>query len=138
MLARLPRRFVVLHDRHQPGHPGNIDHVVIGPSGIWVVDSKVRRAVLRIRRGQVWAGEHVVDPEPAARQAELIAAALGRPVGAIVAVHGAGLRRRGKRVGVVRIVPADRVCRCLRHGRELSRRDVLALAAAADRAFPAR
>jgi hypothetical protein len=135
LLVRLPRRFVVLHDRRAPGSQGNIDHIVIGPSGVWVIDSKARRADLRIRRGQVWAGAHVIDPAPAARQAEQVARLLGVPVRAVVAVHGRGLRRRGKKVGDVRILPAPRLVRRLRRGRQRPQPDVVALAAKAGRIF---
>ena len=31
---------VTLHDRAIPGSPANIDHIVIAPSGVWVIDSK--------------------------------------------------------------------------------------------------
>ena len=31
---------VVLHDRNHPGTNGNIDHLVIAPSGVWIVDAK--------------------------------------------------------------------------------------------------
>lgn len=31
---------VVLHDRRIPGTRANIDHVVIAPSGVWVIDAK--------------------------------------------------------------------------------------------------
>ena len=31
---------VVLHDRRMPGSKANIDHLVVAPSGVWVVDSK--------------------------------------------------------------------------------------------------
>jgi hypothetical protein len=31
---------VVLHDRRIPGSRANIDHIVIAPSGVWVVDAK--------------------------------------------------------------------------------------------------
>jgi hypothetical protein len=33
-------RAVVLHDRTIPGRRGNIDHVAIAPSGVWVIDTK--------------------------------------------------------------------------------------------------
>jgi hypothetical protein len=135
LLARLPRRFVALHDRRAPGSQGNIDHIVIGPSGVWVIDSKARRAGLRVRRGQVWAGAQVIDAAPAARQAEQVARLLGVPVQAVVAVHGHGLRRRGKKVGGVRILPAPRLARLLRRGRQRPQPDVVALAAEAGRMF---
>ncbi len=31
---------IVLHDRLRPGTRANIDHLVVAPSGVWVVDSK--------------------------------------------------------------------------------------------------
>jgi hypothetical protein len=40
----------VLHDRRVPGKSWNIDHVVIGPAGIFVVDAKNYRGTVRIRR----------------------------------------------------------------------------------------
>lgn len=135
LLGALPKRYAVFHDRALPGQPGNIDHLVIGPSGVWVVDTKLRRAPLRVRRGQVWAGDHVVDPGPAGRQAQVVSRELATPVAAVLAVHGDGLRRRGKVVGGVRILPARRLTRLLRRGRGLSRGDVAYLAARADERF---
>jgi len=44
LAALLDREFdgraLVLHDRAVPGSRANIDHVVVAPSGIWVVDAK--------------------------------------------------------------------------------------------------
>ena len=67
LLDRLPRhRWTVLHDRALPGTRANVDHVVIGPTGVWVVDSKAYRAPLRVRRGQVWAGAVLAAGDAAA------------------------------------------------------------------------
>jgi hypothetical protein len=139
LLARLPKRFLVLHDRRQPGTGGNLDHLVIGPSGVWVVDSKVRRARLRVHQGHVWAGDSRIDVTPVSNQAARVSKALGLPVAALVAVHGVGLRRRGKKVAAVRVVPAVRLTdriRRRRRGRRLSRQEIVALAARADQVFP--
>ena len=38
------RRWVVLHDLALPGSRANVDHLVIGPTGVWVVDTKAYRA----------------------------------------------------------------------------------------------
>jgi hypothetical protein len=41
LLDRLTRDgYVVLHDLAVPGSPANLDHLVIGPSGVFVIDSK--------------------------------------------------------------------------------------------------
>jgi Ca2+/Na+ antiporter len=41
-LALLPAEWTVLHDVHWPGRSkANIDHVVIGPGGVFVIDSKL-------------------------------------------------------------------------------------------------
>ena len=40
---------VVLHDRHVPGSRANIDHVVVAPSGVWVVDAKRYRGKVECR-----------------------------------------------------------------------------------------
>ncbi len=51
-LSRLGRDWVVLHDVQWPGRRlANIDHVVVGPGGIFVIDSKN------------WAGKLTVDGE---------------------------------------------------------------------------
>jgi hypothetical protein len=41
VLAALPPEWTVFHDVHWPGRSkANIDHVVIGPAGVFVIDSK--------------------------------------------------------------------------------------------------
>ena len=40
LLARLPDSYVLLNDLVLPGHPGNIDHVLIGPCGVVVIETK--------------------------------------------------------------------------------------------------
>jgi hypothetical protein len=136
LLARLPRRYVVLHDRRHLADRGNLDHLVIGPSGVWLVDSKVRRARLTIRRGRVWAGDFPIDVSAVAAQADRLAERLGVAVAPVVAVHGPGLRRRGKLVDGVRVLPAARLVPRLRRGRRLWPSEIVALAAEVDRLFP--
>jgi hypothetical protein len=76
---------------------------------------------------------------PVIGQAQRVEDALGVAVTAIVAVHGDGLRRRGKRVSGVRILPAGRATRQirrLRRRRRSSKSEIVALAAQADWLFP--
>jgi hypothetical protein len=55
----------------------------------------------------------------------------------LVTVHGSVLRRRGKVVDGVQIIPAARLRRRLRRGRRVLGRDEIdALAARAERIFP--
>lgn len=39
-LKELPDNLRVLHDRRIPGTRANIDHIVVSPSGVWVIDAK--------------------------------------------------------------------------------------------------
>lgn len=53
-LANLPDTFRVLHDRRIPGTRANIDHIAIGPSGVWVIDAKRyvgKRPTLQVEGG---------------------------------------------------------------------------------------
>jgi hypothetical protein len=56
ILARLERDgFVAFHDLAVPGSPANIDHLVIGPTGVFVIDSKLYRGAVRIGLdGRLW------------------------------------------------------------------------------------
>jgi Nuclease-related domain len=46
---------IALHDRQVPGTRGNIDHIFVAPSGVWVVDAKaLKGAVNRRDSGPVW------------------------------------------------------------------------------------
>ena len=40
LLQSLPNDYFLLNDVVLPGHPGNIDHVVIGPCGVVVIETK--------------------------------------------------------------------------------------------------
>ena len=50
-LAALPARFVVLHDLRLPGRRENLDHLVIGPTGVFTVETKNYSSAVTIRRG---------------------------------------------------------------------------------------
>lgn len=39
----------VLNDRHVPGRPENIDHIVVAPAGVFVVDAKHYEGLIEIR-----------------------------------------------------------------------------------------
>ena len=49
----------ILNDRRVPGTRGNIDHIVIAPAGIFVVDAKHMRGLIEIRNvGPFWRSDY--------------------------------------------------------------------------------
>lgn len=96
-LDRLPPSYVVLHDLKLPRSRANIDHLVVGPTGVFTVETKHYSSDVSIRRGQARHGgrsmDHAVDQ--ANRQAEAVRDTLECPVRAIVCVQGAGVTVEG-------------------------------------------
>ena len=133
VLDELPAgRWAVLHDRRVPGSRANLDHLVIGPSGVWVIDTKATRARVRAGWRTVRFGDRRLDTGPVRWEAQVVADRLGVPVRPLVVVHGDGLGRRGGRCGGVRVVPAHGLRRRLR--RRGWRLDASGVAALADEA----
>jgi len=97
------RGYVILHDRalDQPGDRANLDHVVIGPCGVVVVDSKNwhKRTMIKTRGSQVWVGRTPGAKVIAATALERrrVREGLTRDLGyevathAVLAIHGAKL-----------------------------------------------
>ncbi|HWE57646.1 MAG TPA: nuclease-related domain-containing protein [Acidimicrobiales bacterium] len=148
VLDALPaRRWAVWHDLRVPGSRANIDHVVVGRTGVWVVDTKSTRAEVRAGWRSVRFGDRRLDTGPTVWEADVVRARLERvlgwpvPVRPVIAVHQGGraeigLRRRGMRVGPVRVVPATAVGDRLTAGRRrLSRRQIPAVIEAMDDSF---
>lgn len=126
----------MLHDRRVPGSRANVDHLVIGRSGVWVVDSKAYRAPVDVGWRSVRVGGRRMDTAPVAWEAQVVADRLEAEVTPIVAVHAVGLPRRGRRCAGVKVVPAKRLVSRIRRGRRRLTRDQTAyLAARAERTF---
>ncbi|MEU5876938.1 nuclease-related domain-containing protein [Spirillospora sp. NPDC047279] len=115
-LAKLdPAAFHVLHDRALPGAPAtNLDHLVIGITGVYAIASRRWRWGLRLRSEgrRLWAGTRPAGDlagaaaRAAGSVAELLATELDHevPVTPMVAVHGARVPRNGLRHGGVLFV----------------------------------
>lgn len=92
-LSKLPPEYVALHDLPIHGSLANIDHVVIGPTGVFTVETKNYASAVEVRWGSARSAgrslERVV--EQARGQAKVASATLGRPVRPIVCVQGAGV-----------------------------------------------
>jgi len=120
LLEHLPgRHWVVLHDLALPGSRANVDHLVIGPTGVWVVDTKAYRARLEARWRKVLVGSAPLSTAAVRWEAERVSSMLGVEARPIVAVHARGLPRRGRRCSGVRVLPATRLLRRLARGRRL-------------------
>jgi hypothetical protein len=62
-LDRLARAgFTVLHDRSLPDSAGNIDHLVVGPSGAWLVETDTHAGPLRSNQAGLWSGKVPLRP----------------------------------------------------------------------------
>lgn len=116
--------FRILHDRKIPGaRSANIDHIVIGPPGIYVVETKSYKGSLQIRGNEVfvagrrkngWIDE--VNREAAAVRTALADELLahGWTVAPIICVHRADLPWFRSEVQGVRIVSGNDLVKRLR------------------------
>jgi hypothetical protein len=121
VLAVLERHgWAVLHDLAVPGSRANIDHLVVGPGGVFVIDSKHYRGRLQLDpSGQLWHGRYPLAPtlRAVSFEADQTAVVLTDPdvvVVPIVAVHGAQVPWGKVVVGGVRVVAARRLPSMLR------------------------
>lgn len=150
-LRALERRgYVVLHDRalDRPGDRANLDHLVIGPHGVVVVDSKNwhKNTLVKTRGRQVWVGRTPGAKVIAAtalerrRVREGLTKDLGIEVAthAVLAIHGAKLPHwRRPEVEGIPLLRARQVRRWISGLPQLyDAATVAAMAQAAERRFP--
>jgi hypothetical protein len=121
LLSQLERHgWVVLHDLSVPGSRANLDHLVIGPGGVFVIDSKQYRGRLQLDpSGRLWHGRYPLAPtlRAASWEADQAARVLpdpGMAVVPIVAVHGAQVPWGKVVVEGVPVLPARRLPSMLR------------------------
>jgi hypothetical protein len=109
-----------LHDLAVPGSRANLDHLVIGPGGVFVVDSKQYRGRLQVDpTGRLWHGRYPLAPTLRAVSFEADRAAQVLPdpgvvVLPVVAVHGAQVPWGKVVMDGVPVVPARRLPSMLR------------------------
>jgi Nuclease-related domain len=110
LLDRLGRDgYVVLHDLAMPDSVANVDHLVVGPSGVFVIDSKQWTGqVHQSSDGLIWHNHYRLDRTLATIhwQADTLGRLLGIPVAPLICVHGAHVQNGGLRAQGVAIVPA--------------------------------
>jgi hypothetical protein len=121
LLAGLERQgWVVLHDLAVAGSAANIDHLVLGPGGVFVVNSKHYRGRLQFDgSGRLWHGRYPLAPalRAVSFEADQAAQVLIDPdvvVVPVMAVHGAQVPWGKVVMGGVPVVSARRLPSMLR------------------------
>jgi len=116
LLAPLEQHgWAVLHDLAIPRTQANIDHLVIGPGGVVVIDTKQYRGRLWLDPdGLLWHGRHLLMATLrklrwAADQADEVLGIADVQVVAIMAVHGANVPWGQLAADGVIVAPARRV-----------------------------
>jgi hypothetical protein len=125
---------VVFHDLAMPDSPANLDHLVLGPSGVFVIDFKQWTGqVHQSSDGLIWHNHYRLDHTLASIrwQAETLGRLLGVPVAPLVCVHGAHVQHGGLRAQGVAVVPAALLRSALGSDQVLSDTDVERYAATA-------
>jgi hypothetical protein len=133
--------YVVLHDRRKPGSNANIDHVIVGPTGVFVVETKSYSGPLTVDGNEVYVGgRRRTDIVHQARsEAEVVQAILALGGGTlhvtpILCVHRAELPLLKAEVQGIRVVNERGLVRMLRRPVEvLAPQDVLRVAALLNR-----
>jgi hypothetical protein len=136
LLDRLTRDgFVVFHDLAVPGNTSaNVDHLVIGPSGVFIIDSKQwTGSVHQSSDGLAWHNHYPLDRtlETVRWEAKMVGRLLGIRIHPLLCVHGAHVHGGGLHAQGVAIVPAHLLRSALGYDRVLSDADVELLAATA-------
>ncbi len=112
-LRRLVRRgYVAFHDLAMPGSRANIDHLLIGPTGVFVIDSKQYSGrIQQTPDGHVWHNHYPMDEQlrMVRDEARAVETILGVPVIPLLCVHGASVQWGGLNAQGVAIVPAGQL-----------------------------
>ena len=87
-LAELPPAYAILHDLRLPGSKGNIDHLIVGPGGAFVVLTRRCADAVEYHDGQLWSGgQPLRDVLAAARvESQLLTQTMGTPVVPVLAL----------------------------------------------------
>ena len=117
MLAQLEQEgWLVLHDVALPGWSASLDHLVIGPTGAWAIDSwrntwprSTRGVIGRSRPDLSWKAEAVADG----------LAGTGIPVQPLLCLHPGVRIPRRRRVQDIPMVSLRRLPDILRNGSRL-------------------
>lgn len=92
-LRQLDSRFSVLHDLDVPRGAENIDHLVVGPTGVWVIDAKAYEGTLKESGGTLWNGRYSIRSKcsQTKSEADRLSAHLDVPVRTVLCFVDTGL-----------------------------------------------
>jgi Nuclease-related domain len=133
VLAALERDgYLVLHDVTLPGWPASLDHLVVGPTGVWVIGSwrcswpaAHRKALSWRRRAQGGSAGMVRGLRGEAEAVtEALAGASNLPVRALLCAHGWAWPAAGRSVGEVQVATPRRLDAAVRSGTRVPRGEV--------------
>jgi hypothetical protein len=82
VLELLPTTYRVLHEVDLPGIEAAIDHLVIGPTGIFAIDTRTHAGSVKVKQGTLWHAGHPMKREIEGIRWETrhLAARLDRPI----------------------------------------------------------
>ena len=132
----VPLGAVVLHDRRIPGSRANVDHIVVSPGGVFMVESKSYTHEVGSRSGVLTTGGRRVGAvAEVRREAAAVEQVVDRPVVPLIAVHRARVSVRT--VDGIRVLrPSELQAAITSHPPVLSPAEVSDLAARIDAAMP--
>jgi hypothetical protein len=112
-LQRLERHgYMILHDLQAPGSHANLDHLAVGPAGVFVIDSKYYRGALQLGiDGMLWHGRYPLAQQLATavwatlRVADALQLPPEVPVVPLLVIHRAPVPWGGLTVAGVQVIP---------------------------------
>ena len=117
---------LVLHDVTLPGWSASLDHLVVGPTGVWVIQSWRGARLPWLPRGAApWpARGTTAGPLPELRWevaaiADLLAGGSLIPVRALLYIHGGPLPQAHRSVERVQVATRRQLAEAIRHGSRL-------------------
>ena len=116
-LHRLGRGWTVFHDLAIPGSRANADHLVIGPPGVFLIDSKHYRGRLTLSpEGSLWYGYHPLAGVLATVrwEAAVLSQTLDTTVTPMLCVHGGQVPWGEVMAEGIPVITADRIATTLK------------------------
>ncbi len=120
-LMKLPSTYRIIHGLKVGAGKGDIDHLVVGPTGVWVIDSKNDAGEFTAGNGTLWKGKYPISQkvESVEAQARYARFALGVDANPVLCFVQAKLPRPAQMVGRVRVVELDALAQHIMAGQTL-------------------